>query len=169
LPADGSCVLEYRRRADGNWEAPALFAELRSAADRDLFVSVLDLTDRFRCHPVVPTTKLGAGRTFALADGAPIPASLPAGAAVVPGARVRDWLKLIVSDVDFDATTFTMQPLDEPRPLTRGRRAPRSTLDRLAARAVSRDIGAAPAETPVAEWTASTLLLEVRVPDGPDG
>ena len=85
-----------------------------------------------------------------------------------PGASVRDWLKVIVSDVDFEATSFTMQQLDAPPPaVTRG--LPRSTLDRLAARAVRRDIGAgvdAAGSTPVAEWTASTLVLEVRVPIG---
>ena len=81
LPTDGSCVLSYARAADGTWLAPSIFIELHSHADRDLFVAVLDLTDRFRCHPVVPTIKLGAGRPFAVADGDPIPASLPAGRA----------------------------------------------------------------------------------------
>jgi hypothetical protein len=165
LPVDGSCVLSYTRRANGSWEAPAVFAELHNHASRDLFVSVLDLTDRFRCHPVVPTVKLGAGRSFAVADGDPIPASLPADEEVVPGASVRDWLKVIVSDVDFDATSFTMQPLDQPRPRTRSRPSSRSTLDRLAARAVTRDLGEPEPDAPVAQWSASTLLLEVRVPD----
>jgi len=128
---------------------------------------VLDLTDRFRCHPVVATVKLGAGRSFAIADGDPVPASLPADDAVVPGASVRDWLKVIVSDVDFDASSFTLHPLDHPPPpTTRGNRAFRSTLDRIAARAMTRDLGGADPdeEAPTAQWTASTLVLEVRVP-----
>jgi hypothetical protein len=165
LPTDGSCVLSYTRAPDGSWLAPAVFMELRNHADRDLFVAVLDLTDRFRCHPVVHAVELGAGRSFAVADGDPIPASLPADAPVVPGASVRDWLKVIVSDVDFDASSFTMQQLDRPPPVsTRSSASPRSTLERLAARAVSRDIGAAPADTAPAQWSASTLVLEVRVP-----
>ena len=165
LPTDGSCVLSYATRADGTWQAPSLFMELHSHADRDLFVAVLDLTDRFRCHPVVPTVKLGAGRSFAVADGDPIPASLPADEPVVPGATVRDWLKVVVSDVDFDASSFTMQQLDQPPPATtRSAGQFRSTLERLAARAVSRDIGGAPADAPPAQWSASTLVLEVRVP-----
>src|SRR5690606_17131456 len=98
--------------------------------DRDLFVAVLDLTDRFRCHPVVPTVKLGAGRPLAVADGDPIPASLPVDEDVVSGAAVRDWLKVIVSDVDFDASSFTMQQLDQPPPpATRSGTVFRSTLD----------------------------------------
>ena len=87
LPADGSCVLTYRTRPDGTWEAPQVFMELRSSAERDLYVAVLDLTDRFRCEPVLPTVKLGAGRSFALADGDPIPASLPPDEAVVAARR----------------------------------------------------------------------------------
>ena len=61
-----------------------------------------------------------------------------------------------------------MQQLDAPPPAV-NRGLPRSTLDRLASRAVRRDIGAAvdaTSSTPVAQWTASTLVLEVRVPTG---
>ena len=166
LPTDGSCVLTYTRGLDGAVRPPAVFIELHSHADRDLFVAVLDLTDRFRCHPVVATIKLGAGRRFAVGDGEPIPASLPADEPAIPGAMVRDWLKVIVSDVDFDASSFTMQPLDQPAPArTRSVTGFRSTLDRLAARAISRDLGANDAaDTPTAQWSASTLVLQVRVP-----
>jgi hypothetical protein len=166
LATDGSCVLTYRRQLDGSWLAPAVFMQLQSHADQDLYVAVLDLTDRFRCHAAVPTIKLGAGRPLALNEGDPLPATLPDGTPVEPGRSVRDWLKVIVSTVDFEATSFTMQQLDAPPPAV-NRGVPRSTLDRLAARAVRRDIGAGvdPASsTPVAQWTASTLVLEVRVP-----
>jgi hypothetical protein len=159
-------VLTYRRQLDGSWLAPAVFMQLQSHADQDLYVAVLDLTDRFRCHAAVPTIKLGAGRPLALNEGDPLPATLPDGTPVEPGRSVRDWLKVIVSTVDFEATSFTMQQLDAPPPAV-NRGVPRSTLDRLAARAVRRDIGAGvdPASsTPVAQWTASTLVLEVRVP-----
>ena len=141
LATDGSCVLPYAPQLDGSsWLAPSIFMELQSHADRDLFVAVLDLTDRFRCHPAVRRCKLGAGRPLALNDGAPLPATLPAGVPVEPGRFVRDWLKLIVSDVDFDASSFTMEQLDDPPPAA-SRGVPRSTLDRLAAKAISRDIG----------------------------
>lgn len=166
LPTDGSCVLAYERQSDGSWLAPAVFLRLRSHADHDLFVAVLDLTDRFRCHAAVPTVKLGAGRALALNDGAPLPATLPAAEPVEPGRSVRDWLKVIVSDVDFEATSFTLQPLDAPPPPPT-RAVPRSTLDRLAAKAARRDVSESVepgSSTPVAQWTASTLLLEVRVP-----
>ena len=166
LATDGSCVLPYERQIDGSWLAPAVFMQLQSHADHDLYVAVLDLTDRFRCHAAVPTVKLGPGRPLALNDGNPLPATLPDGVPIEPGRSVRDWLKLIVSDVDFEATSFTMQQLDGPPPPV-SRSVPRSTLDRLAAKAVRRDLGAAVqpgSPTPVAQWTASTLVLEVRVP-----
>jgi hypothetical protein len=166
LPTDGSCVLAYEQQLDGSWLAPAVFMQVRSAADRDLFVAVLDLTDRFRCHPVVPTVELAGGHALALNDGDPLPATLPDGVPLEPGASVRDWLKVIVSDVDFEATSFTMQQLDAP-PLAPTRGVARSTLDRLAAKAARRDVGGgveAGGSTPVAQWTASTLVLEVRVP-----
>jgi hypothetical protein len=165
LATDGSCVLTYTSQLDGSWLAPAVFMQLQSHADRDLYVAVLDLTDRFRCHAAVPTVKLGAGRALALNDGDRLPATLPDGVPIEPGRSVRDWLKVIVSTVDFEATSFTMQQLDAaPPPVSRG--LPRSTLDRLAARAVRRDVGPVDAadSAPVAEWTASTLVLEVRVP-----
>ncbi len=166
LATDGSCLLTYTRQLDGSWAAPAVFMQLQSHADEDLYVAVLDLTDRFRCHAAVPTVKLGPGRPLALNDGDPLPATLPDGVPVEPGASVRDWLKVIVSTVDFEASSFTMQQLDGPPPAV-NRGLPRSTLDRLASRAVRRDIGAAvdaTSSTPVAQWTASTLVLEVRVP-----
>jgi Caspase domain len=165
LPSDGSLVLTYGRQQDGSWLAPAVFMQLRSAAERDLFVAVLDLTDRFRCHPVVPTVKLAAGHVLALNDGGQVSATLPDGVPVEPGRSVRDWLKVIVSDVDFEATSFTMQQLDAP-PLPATRGVPRSTLDRLAAKAARRDVRTVEVggSTPVAQWTASTLVLEVRVP-----
>ena len=170
LPADGSCVLDVRARGR-RLAGAAVFIELRSHVEHDLYVAVLDLTDRFRCHPVVPTVKLGAGRTFAARRRRPIPASLPPDEVpVVAAPSVRDWLKVIVSDVDFDASSFTMQRLDQPPPRHAvGRRRFRSTLDRLAARAISRDVGAAATRRARRrQWAASTLLLEVRVPSTGD-
>jgi hypothetical protein len=58
-----------------------------------------------------------------------------------------------------------MQQLDQPPPArTRSVAGFRSTLDRLAARAISRDVGAPTPAEPAAQWSASTLVLEVRVP-----
>jgi hypothetical protein len=165
LPSDGGYQLAYRPGAGGTWLPPRVFVELRNQSDDDLYVAVLDLTDRFRCHAVLPTELVGRGRTLALWSGAPIPASLPVGRPVVPGAKAKDWLKVVVSDVDFDATSFDLDALDEPVSRSAAvRAAPRNTLERIAGKARSRDFGPGGASPPVARWSATTVTLETRVP-----
>ena len=139
--------------------------DVRNTSEDDLYVCVLDLTDRFRCHAVLPTVRLTAGHTLALWDGAPIPLTLPDDRAVVPGAIARDWLKMVVSDVDFDAAAFDLPQLDEPVPARRAARGQTwSTLARVAARAVSRDIGDDAPPTVAARWAADTITFETTVP-----
>lgn len=141
------------------------FMELRNTTDEELYVCVLDLTDRFRCHPVLPTACLTAGHTIALWDGAPIPLTLPDDRPVAPGAVARDWLKVVVSDVDFDAAAFDLPQLDEPAPVARATRAVTwSTLARVACRAVSRDVGDAGPPPVAARWAADTIPFEITVP-----
>jgi hypothetical protein len=126
---------------------------------------VLDLTDLFRCHAVLPSVRLAAGHTLALWDGAPIPLTLPEGRAVVPGGIARDWLKIVASDVDFDAAAFDLPQLDEPMPARRGAAGQTwSTLARVAARAVSRDVGEDGPPTVAARWAADTIPFETTVP-----
>ena len=139
---------------------------MTNRSDDDLYVAVLDLTDRFRCHAVLPTTFLLAGRTLALWDRQPIPVpSSPEGRAVETGANVRDWLKVVVSDVDFDATSADLPALDEPmsrpavRPVCCGRPwsgcSPRpSPRHRHRRRSAGRP----------ARWAATTIELETTVP-----
>jgi hypothetical protein len=157
--------LEYRRRGDG-FEAPAMFLRLVNRADRDLFVGVLDLTDRYRCHAALfPTARIRAGHRVALREGRPIPAALPADRAVVPGALARDWLKVIVSETDFDASAFEMPALDEPSRVSRSAAGTGSTLERLAGRVLIR--GAAPAPPPGSpnpDWCAETHAVTIVVP-----
>ena len=44
--------------------APAVFIEVHNHEEDDLWVAVLDLTDRFRCHAVVHTVMLAGGRRW---------------------------------------------------------------------------------------------------------
>ena len=138
-----------------------MFVEVCNLTDEALWVAVLDLTDRFRCHAALPTVALAAGHRHALADGAVIPVSLPAGRPVEPGATARDWLKVIVSDVDFDASVFDLPALDEP-PAERVGHPWVEAVEH--ARAVGHQGGDASggAVTPdaVSRWTASTVLIE---------
>ena len=161
----GGQHLEYHRRDDGTLAPPRVYLDVTNRSDDDLYVAVLDLTDRFRCHAVLPTTFLLAGRTLALWDRQPIPVELPEGRAVETGANVRDWLKVVVSDVDFDATSADLPALDEPIAASRSARPPRSSVERMFAKAVSRDIGTddPPPDAP-ARWAATTIELETTVP-----
>jgi hypothetical protein len=157
--------LAYRREV-GEWVPPSMFLRLANTSDQELFVAVLDLTDRFRCHAALfPTEKVGAGHTVKVWEGQPIEASLPEGREVVPGALVRDWLKVIVSETDFDASAFEMPPLDEPVVAKRSVGDIGSTLERIAAKVLTRDLTAPPspgADSP--EWCATTFAVTTRVP-----
>ena len=159
----GGHRLEYHRRADGTLAPPRVYLDVTNRSDDDLYVAVLDLTDRFRCHAVLPTTFLLAGRTMALWDRRPIPVELPEGREVTSGAHVRDWLKVVVSDVDFDATSADLPPLDEPVTARRSDRSPRSTVERVFAKAVHRDVGGSGPPSS-ARWAATTIELETTVP-----
>ena len=169
LAASGGHCVEYHRAPDGSWMEPYVFLDVHNDGDEQLHVAVLDLTDRYKCQVLQQTELLGAGITFPLLHGKRIPVRLPGKPKdPPPGATARDWLQVLVSDVPFDASSFTMPALDQPgdttRSMTRGG-APRTILERLAAKAVTRDIGD---EEPVAaRWGASTLTLQVAVPQEP--
>ena len=123
LPPGDSYELQYRLDATScSWTAPSVFIDLHNRSDEDLFVALLDLTERYRCDPILPTQLLPAGSSVSMWDGSSVPVSLPAGRAVTPGARGRDWLKVLASDVAFDANSFELPALDHadpPRPTAR--------------------------------------------------
>ncbi len=164
VASSGGYQFAYCRDGDA-WRPPAVFIDLHNGSADDLYVCVLDLTDRFRCHAVFPTDRLAAGHTVALWGGEPIPLTLPDDRPVAAGALARDWLKVVVSDVDFEAAAFDLPALDEPLPVPDVTRAATwSTLTRIAARAVSRDLGAAAPPKVAARWAADTIAFETTVP-----
>jgi hypothetical protein len=164
VTSSGGYQFAYRREGD-SWRSPAVFIDVHNGSTDGLYVCVLDLTDRFRCHAVFPTDCLAAGHTVALWGGAPIPLTLPDDRPVASGAVARDWLKVVVSDVDFDAAAFDLPALDEPPPVRDVTRAATwSTLTRIAARAVTRDVGAAGPPQEAARWAADTIAFETTVP-----
>ncbi|MDQ3738650.1 MAG: caspase family protein [Actinomycetota bacterium] len=166
IAADGGYRFGYRRAADESWTEPQVFVEMRNTTEEALWVAVLDLTDRYRCHALFPTALVAAGHSVAVWNGHPIPITVPDDA-VRPGSVARDWLKVIVSDVNFDAMAFDLPPLDHPiEPSPARRSAVLGTLERLAARAITRDIGAGGPPPVAARWAASTVALEVSVPAG---
>ena len=165
VAAAGDYRLEYRRLGDA-WETPAMLLRLVNTTKRDLFVGVLDLTDQFRCHAsLFPTALIAAGRTVAIWDGRPIPAVLPTERPIVSGAIARDWLKVVVSEAEFDASAFEMSALDEPFVIRRSASVAPSALERLAGRVLTRGArseAAAGSSNP--EWCADTYAITIAVP-----
>jgi len=168
--AVGEIRLSYRMTPEGKWVAPRVYLRIRNcdtAENRRLFCAVLNLTDRYRIHSsLFPGTWIEAGRMVAGLEGRPIQVSLPPGREICRGALVRDWLKLVVADRDFNALGFELPRLGEPP--SRGatiRRAPSSTLDRLAGRALTRDASDEVTEATVGDWATSIVPLVTVVPD----
>jgi hypothetical protein len=166
IAAAGGYRFTYETDVDGSWRAPYVFIELHNTSGEDLFVCALDLTDRFRCHALFPTALVAAGHRVAVWDGHAIPVALPADAVVESGAGARDWLKVVVSDVDFDAAAFDLPSLGAPEPSASATRSGTwSTISRIAAKAVSRDVGDDDGPPPVAaRWAADTVTFEVTIP-----
>ncbi|WP_369222074.1 caspase family protein [Streptomyces sp. R39] len=163
--ADGRIHLHYEK-AGAIWRRPYVWIYLHNDSPRDLYCTLLDLTDRFRCHSrLYPGGLLPSGTATVAYDGRPVDISLPAERLAVPGSQVLDHLKLIASEQRFAPDAFDLPILDArcPRPTARitSRRTP---LDRLAARVVTRDLGDYGAGAP--EWT--TALVTLRTFGPPD-
>jgi hypothetical protein len=165
LVSTGGYDLPYVSEA-GGYVHPRVFIQLTNTADRPLYVALIDLTDQFACRTgLFPTERLAAAHTVSVSTGAPVPVTLPANRTVEPEALARDWLKLVVSESDFDASAFQLNALDEPAvPRAATRAATTSTLERLARRALTRDIGASGAAVPAPQWAARTIPIVTRVP-----
>jgi Caspase domain len=161
---DGHIHLSYRETPAG-WQPPYIFVYLHNHSDRDLYCTLLDLTDRFRCHSrLFPVDLIPAGKPAAAYEGRPIDVSVPNERLEAVGAEVFDWLKLIAAEQRFAVDAYDLPNLDgvfQPRASTRGR-GPRTVLDRLAERAVTRDAGAEPTEA--SEWTTALVTLHTHGP-----
>ena len=155
--------LEYHRDAARQWVPPYVYVDVVNRTDDELYVAVLDLTDRYRCAELLATEELAPRARRALLDGRALSVTLPAERPVVPGASARDWLLVLVSDTEFAASAFELPALNEPLARSAEAVTARNTLERLAARAVRRDIQAVEAPA-VARWAAFATTLEVTVP-----
>ncbi|MGD9705748.1 MAG: caspase family protein [Acidimicrobiia bacterium] len=162
LPLAGEYTIPYG--PDG--EAPNVFMHLRNDAQRDLYVALLDLTDRLECDVLYPTQKIAAGTEVNVnALGGPMKLSLSSGVDPVPGARTQDWLKIVVSENPFEAGAFELAAIGEQSRSTGS--PPRNMLELIAARTVSRAVSPvdpAQFEPAGADWCATTVALVVEVP-----
>ncbi|MBE1491929.1 caspase family protein [Plantactinospora soyae] len=165
--ADGAVRLRYRYVA-GRPVPPRAFVRIHNGTDRPLYCALLDLTERYRVHTdLFAGDVVAAGGTAAASAGRPIWFALPHGQPPMPGARTRDWLKLLVAEEAFNARPFEMPQLDAPWPP--GSRAPIGLLgivDRLGHRMMYRD--AVPDAPAAYDWTTVTLPVLTEVPGPAD-
>ncbi len=161
----GGCVnLPYQETPAG-WQHPYIFIYLHNNSDRALYCTLLDMTDRYRCHSrLFPGDLIPAGKTAVAYEGRPIDISVPRQRLEAGGADVYDWLKLIAAEQRFASDGYELPNLDgliTARSTARGL-GPRSILDRLADRAVTRDAGDEPAGA--AEWTTALIAVHTYLP-----
>ena len=118
------------------------------------------MTDRYRCHSrLFPGDLIPAGKTAVAYEGRPIDISVPQQRLDAGGTEVYDWLKLIAAEQRFASDGYELPNLDgfiTARSAARGL-GPRSVLDRLADRAVTRDAGDEATGAP--EWTTALITV----------
>ncbi|GAA4263584.1 caspase family protein [Dactylosporangium darangshiense] len=160
VPADdGRILLRYQHTPTG-LRHPYIYVYLRNDSARDLYCSLLDLTDRFRCHSrLFPGALIPARTTVVAFEGRPIDVSIPKERLEAGGTEVHDWLKLIAAEQRFAADAYELPTLGGTVGYRGGdrRRGPRTVLDRLANRAVHRDAGDEAVDVP--EWTTTLVTL----------
>ncbi|MEV5689684.1 caspase family protein [Micromonospora globbae] len=160
---DGVLRLRYAHGPTG-WTPPTVFIRLHNRSDRPLFCVLLDLTDRLRVHAsLFPGAFVAPGGRAAAWRGRPIVASLPNGVMREPGARSRDWLKLVVAEAQFSPEPFEMPALGEPDRTARGPLGIRGFLDRIGRTLTCRDMSGS-VEDGAYDWTTVTVPLVIEVP-----
>jgi hypothetical protein len=164
--SDGQIALAYRYGPQG-WSAPTIFVRLRNTTGRRLFGVLLNLTDRFRIHAgLFPGAFIGPAQVGVAAEGEPVVLALPPGRAVRPGAAVRDWLMLIVSEEEINSALFGLPRLGEPTPApTRAPIALAGIVERLGRTARDRDIDCQPASA--RDWWTTIVPVVTSIPHLP--
>jgi len=108
----GEIVRPYEPDAAGPRE-PWVSIRLHNRSQRPLWCVLLDLTDSYACDPALfPGHFIGPGRTGYALDGDPVRLFLPESRPAVPGAEVRDWLKLIVAEGELNLAPFQLRAWD---------------------------------------------------------
>lgn len=167
---DALLRLEYQFE-QGKWNNPAFYLQLENTSDRRLYCTLLDLTEEYSISaPLFPNTNggiwLNAGQTVWAFDRRSIGLSIPDRLLAQGITEYQDIVKLIASTAEFDSTLLIQPKLGNLRPTTRNLTAARSTLNRLMARAVSRDLLAIDEATEIDEWVTSQIaIVTVRPKD----
>jgi hypothetical protein len=158
LDRHGEIALRYRL-AGGKAYAPRVFVRLRNTTGRPLWCLLVDLNDRYGADPVLfPGRLVGAGCVGAALEGGAIRVSLPRDRPAQPGAVVRDWLKLVVSEVPLTTLPFHLSALEEPATRTAARG---QLLDGLVQ--PGGPSGLPPKAAP--DWATAVVPMVTTVPD----
>jgi len=159
----GAIELRYVRHRYG-YAPPSVYIRLDNAADRPLYCVLLNLTDRFRVHATLfPGDFIGARASAAAAEGDLVEIALPDGRAPRPGARVRDWLMLVVSEDRIVSDHFALPGLAEPVERPRAATGLVGVVERLALAARWRDLDRKPGTAK--DWWTSVTEIVTSVPD----
>ncbi|MFB6701839.1 caspase family protein [Streptomyces rubiginosohelvolus] len=148
----------------GDWHEPLVQIRIHNRSRLPLWCVLLDLTDSHGASlGLYEPDFIGAGRTGYALRGDPVRLSLPPGRMVRPGAYVRDWLKLIVAENEFNTVPFQLEPLIPGAARNRLDPAADGVLRLAAPARTHRDAG--PARPPWAgEWSTRTVALRTVVP-----
>ena len=148
---------------------PWVSVRLHNRSDRPLWCVLLDLTDSYACDPVLfPGHFIGPGRTGYALDGEPVRLFLPPSRPAVPGAEVRDWLQLIVTEGELNTVPFRMEAWDPAE--WAGSRADGADADGVLRFGApgrpsgAREMGPVPQGTGPGRWATRTIALRTVVP-----
>jgi len=150
-PVEGTSLqLTYELKPDGSWEQPSFRVRLVNKGQRTLCCALLALAEDFS----ITAQLLPAGGVFLkpgqeawALEGSPIFAAVPKDWWSRGVTEFSDLLKLIVSTQPFDAIALEQDALDRHWQPRSASSAPRSILDRLAARVGTRVLSARPEES----------------------
>ncbi len=161
----------YERR-NNKWEAPKIKIKLTNTTDQKLFCMLLDLTEAFKVSSALlpnggtwlpPKDENATGELWAN-KGQAITLTLRDEFWKQGVTEFKDWLKLIVSTEEGDATLLEQKQLDitfeKSRGLATRSAAAMNTLQRLMKRVQTRDLDASPEEADsLADWYTSEVVF----------
>ncbi|WP_371612602.1 caspase family protein [Streptomyces clavifer] len=151
----------------GRLREPWVTVRIRNDSHVPLWFLLLDLTDSYASDPgLYRPDFIGPGCTGYALNGEPVRLGLPPDRPVRPGAYVRDWLKLIAAEHEFNTVPFQLGRLVPEAGRARLEPTAADGMLRLTAPASGhRDAG--PARRQTGQWATHTLALRTVVP-GPE-
>lgn len=161
LGSDGRVEIRYEGGV-----APSFTVTLRNRTAAPLWCTLIDLTETYGIFAdafPAGSVALGPGESTAVALVGQVPDALWAAGTVT----VTDHLKVVTSTVEFDPRSLQQDELDVTvvgsAPVVRGEVHPRSTLERLLGRVVTRRLGPPAPTEASADWrTDDVFVLTTR-------